>query len=245
MDQKQNGELVIAAASDLNFAMPEIIKGFKDKNKGPDIKAIYGSSGNIAAQIANGAPFDIFFSASLNFIEQMEKDGLIIPDSKFMYAIGRIVIWVPIGSKIDISKLGIKSLLDPSIKNIAIANPQHAPYGKAAVEAMSRLGVYEAVKDKLIFGENISQTAQFIQSGAADIGIIALSVALSPRMKSAGTYWLIPEETYNRIEQWAVIIKRSGKVRWAEEFMNYFRGEDGRKILAGYCFILDSNKGAK
>ncbi len=240
-----NGELIIAAASDLNLAMPEIVKGFKDSGHEVEVKVIFGSSGNFTAQIINGAPFDIFFSASLNYIEQLEKSGAIIPDSKYMYAIGKIALWVPNRSKIDIEKSGIKSLLDPSIKKIAIANPQHAPYGRAAVEAMNRLGVAGAVKDKLILGENISQTAQFIQSGSADIGIIALSLAISPKMKSDGRFWLIPEESYNKIEQWFAIIRRSNNIPSAEGFINYFKGEDGRRILSGYGFALNNNRGVK
>lgn len=244
-DRGENRELIIAAASDLSPPMSEIIKGFKDKNKGVEVKAIFGSSGNLAAQIANGAPFDIFFSASSNYIEQLERDGIIIPDSKFIYAIGRIVLWIPNGSKIDIDRSGIKGLLDPSVKEVAIANPLHAPYGKAAVEAMSRLGIYEVVKDKLIFGENISQTAQFIQSGAADIGIIALSIALSPKMKSSGRFWLIPEESYNKIEQWAAIIRSSKNIGPAEDFFNYMKGKEGKKILSRYGFAIPDNQGVK
>lgn len=245
IDQKQGRELIIAAASDLNFAMTEIIKGFKDKNGGVEVKVIFGSSGNLASQIINGAPFDIFFSAGLNYIEQLERAGAIIPDSKSIYGIGRIVIWVPNGSKIDIDRLGIKSLLEQSIRKIAIANPQHAPYGKAAVEAMKQLGVYDLVKERLIFGENISQTAQFIQSGAADIGIIALSIALYPKMKSSGRFWLISEESYNRIEQWAAIIKRSKHVLLAEEFINYLDGKEGKRVLSEYGFVLSDNKGVR
>ena len=237
-DRHDNGELIIAAASDLNFAMPEIIKGFKEMRSGVEVKVIFGSSGNFASQIINGAPFDIFFSASIKYIEQLEKERLLIPDSKFMYGAGRIVLWVPNGSGIDLDRLGIKALLDPSVKKIAIANPQHAPYGMAAVEAMSRLGIYDMVKDKLILGENISQAAQFVQSGSADIGIIALSNALYQKMRSSGRFWLIPVDSYNRIEQWSAIIKRSNNVPLAEDFVNYYKEVEGRRILSGYGFIL-------
>lgn len=244
-DRHDNGELVIAAASDLNLAMPEIVKGFKDMRPGVEVKVIFGSSGNLASQIINGAPFDIFLSASPNYIEQMDSAGAVIPGSKSFFAIGRIVLWVPKASRIDIDVSGIKGLLDPSVKKIAIANPQHAPYGRAAVEAMKQLGVYEGVKDRLIFGENISQAAQFIQSGAADIGIIALSIALSPKMKSIGRFRLIPEDSYNRIEQWAAIIKRSNNVRLAEVFISYLGGEEGRRILSEYGFLIPNDKNDK
>lgn len=244
-DTKQGRVLIIAAASDLNFAMPDIIKGFKSLNHGVEVKAIFGSSGNLASQIANSAPFDIFFSAGIKYIEELERGGILVPDSKILYGIGRIVLWVPNSSKIDIERSGIKSLLDPSIKRIAIANPVHAPYGKAAMEALERLGVAEAVKDKLILGENISQAAQFIQSGAADIGIIALSMALSPKMKSSGKYLLIPEETYNRIEQWVAIVKRSKEVPLDKVFIRYLQGEEGSRVLTEYGFIIPDKKGAR
>ncbi|MEK7306315.1 MAG: molybdate ABC transporter substrate-binding protein [Nitrospirota bacterium] len=244
-DQSQTRELIIAAASDLNLALPEIVRGFKDMRPGVEVKVIFGSSGNLASQIINGAPFDIFLSASPIYIEQLDSAGAVIPGSKSFFAIGRIVLWVPNASKIDIDVSGIKGLLDPSVKKIAIANPQHAPYGRAAVEAMKQLGVYEGVKDRLIFGENISQAAQFIQSGAADIGIIALSIALSPKMKSIGRFWLIPEGSYNRIEQWAAVIKRSNNVRLAEVFISYLGGEEGRRILSEYGFLIPNDKNDK
>ncbi|MBI5746029.1 MAG: molybdate ABC transporter substrate-binding protein [Nitrospirae bacterium] len=241
-DRHDNGELIIAAASDLNLTMPDIVKGFKDSGHEVEVKVIFGSSGNLASQIINGAPFDIILSASPNYIEQMDSAGVVIPDSKSFFAIGRIVLWVPKASRIDIDVSGIKGLLDPSVKKIAIANPQHAPYGRAAVEAMKQLGVYERVKDRLILGENISQTAQFIQSGAADIGIIALSIALSPKMNAIGRFWLIPEGSYNRIEQWAAIINRSNNVRLAEVFIGYLGGKEGRRILSEYGFLVPNDK---
>ncbi|HLF86328.1 MAG TPA: molybdate ABC transporter substrate-binding protein, partial [Nitrospiria bacterium] len=218
---------------------------FKDMRPGVEVKVIFGSSGNLASQVINGAPFDIFLSASPIYIEQMDSAGAVIPGSKSFFAIGRIVLWVPKTSRIDIDVSGIKGLLDPSVKKIAIANPQHAPYGRAAVEAMKQLGVYEGVKERLIFGENISQAAQFIQSGAADIGIIALSIAISPKMKTIGRFRLIPEGSYNRIEQWAAVIRRSNNVRQAEVFISYLGGEEGRRILSKYGFLIPNGKNDK
>ncbi len=244
-DQIQTRELIIAAASDLNLALPEIVKGFKESGHEVEVKVLFGSSGNLASQIINGAPFDIFLSASPIYIEQLDSAGAVIAGSKSFFAIGRIVLWVPKASRIDIDVSGIKGILDPSVKKIAIANPQHAPYGRAAVEAMKQLGVYEGVKERLIFGENISQTAQFIQSGAADIGIIALSIALSPKMKSVGRFRLIPEGSYNRIEQWAAVIKRSNNVRLAEVFIGYLSGEEGRRILSEFGFLIPNDKNDK
>ena len=158
------------------------------------MKLIYGSSGNFAQQLQNGAPFDMFFSANLDYPKQLEAAGLTEPGTFYQYAIGKIVVWVPNDSKLDLSS-GLKALLDPSIKKIAIANPQHAPYGKAAVAALQKENIYDQVKDKFVLGENISQTASFVASGSADVGMIALSLALSPNMKDKGRYAEVPGAT--------------------------------------------------
>src|SRR2546428_183571 len=160
-------EISIAAASDLNFAFKEIVADFQ-KTPGNTVKLSLGSSGNFFAQISNGAPFDLFFSADISYPKKLEEAGLAEPGTLYMYAVGRIVVWVPKGSPIDVASFGIKALQHPSIKRIAIANPKHAPYGRAAVAAMEHFKVYDAVKDKLVLGENISQTAQFVQTGRAD-----------------------------------------------------------------------------
>src|SRR5207244_6917894 len=181
----QAGEVSTAAASDLNFAFKEIVAEF-EKKTGNTVKLSLGSSGNFFAQLSNGAPFDLYFSADIAYPKKLEEAGLAEPGSLYMYAVGRIVIWIPKGSSIDIALLGIKALQYSSVKKIAIANPKHAPYGRAAVAVMEHFKVYEAVKDKLVLGDNISQTAQFVLTGAADIGIIALSLAVAPTMRETG-----------------------------------------------------------
>src|SRR4030095_17026402 len=180
------GEIVVAAASDLNAAAKKFIADF-ERRPGHTVKLSLGSSGNFHAQIKNGAPFDVFLSADLNYVRDLEKAGLTEANSSFVYAIGRIVLWGPKNSSIDVRTLGMKALLQPQARRIAIANPDHAPYGRAAVSAMEKGGVYTGATSKLVLGENISQTAQFVQSGSADIGVIALSLALTDTMKSAGT----------------------------------------------------------
>ena len=175
------GEMKIAAASDLTFAFKDVVARF-EKQTGNRVRLTYGSSGNFFSQIQNGAPFDLFFSADVSFPQKLEAAGLTEPGSIYEYAKGEIVIWVLNGSKLDLSK-GLAVLLDPNIRKIAIANPLHAPYGAAAVAAMKHVGIYDQVKDKFVQGENISQTAQFVHSGNADVGIIALSLALAPAMK--------------------------------------------------------------
>ena len=171
----------VAAASDLNFAVQEIIKSF-EQNTGNTVRLTLGSSGNFYAQILNGAPFDVFLSADMEYPKQLEKQGYAVPGSTFAYGAGRIALWVPNRSSLDLDKVGMNALLDNSIRKIAIANPAHAPYGRAAVAALEHAKLYDRVKNKLVLGENISQAAQFVQSGAADLGVIAISIALSRQM---------------------------------------------------------------
>ncbi len=234
LNQRESREILVAAASDLSFAMNDIVKAFEASHRGIKAKVSYGSSGNFFAQISNGAPFDIFFSADTQYPELLEKDGFIVPGTKTLYAIGRLVLWVSRESLIDIEDSGIDALTHPSVKKIAIANPQHAPYGRAAVAAMQNSGVYEKVKDKFVFGENISQTAQFVQSGAADIGIIALSIALSPSMQAKGRYWEIPLDSYSPIEQGYGILRNGNNHEAARLFADFFSGSEGMRILKLY-----------
>src|SRR6478609_11073099 len=200
---QKSDKILMAAASDLKFALDSIVMVFKKSNSGT-VEVTYGSSGKLFEQISNGAPFDIFFSADINYPKQLKEKGLTASEV-YPYGVGRIVIW---SKKIDPDKEGMKSLSSPLIRKIAIANPAHAPYGKRAEEALMYYKMLDAVKSKLVYGENISQTAQFITTGAADIGIVALSLAVSPNMKKeGGKYYLIPETSHNRLEQGAVITR--------------------------------------
>src|SRR6059036_3091088 len=230
-------EISIAAASDLNFAFREIVAEF-EKKTGNRVKLSLGSSGNFFAQLSNGAPFDLFFSADIGYPKKLEEAGLAEPGTLYMYAVGRIVVWVPKGSPIAVAELGIKALQHPSVKKIAIANPKHAPYGRAAVAAMEHFKVHKAVKDKLILGENISQTAQFVQTGGADIGIIALSLAVAPAMKDSGSYWEVPLDAYPRLEQGAVVLKAAKDVKTARAFLDYVKGPEGTAVFKRYGFFL-------
>ena len=230
-------EITVAAASDLNFVFKEVVAGF-GKKTGHTVKLSLGSSGNFFAQSSNGAPFDLFFSADIGYPKKLEEAGLTEPGTLYMYAVGRIVVWVPKGSPIDVGALGMKALQHPSVKKIAIANPKHAPYGRAAVAAMEHFKVYEAVKDRLVLGENIAQTAQFVQTGSADIGIIALSLAVAPAMKDTGAFWEVPVEAYPRLEQGAVILNKAKDPRTARAFLDYVRGPEGRGVFARYGFLI-------
>jgi len=227
-------EITVAAAADLQFAMEDVAARFQ-KETGKTAKLIYGSSGNFFQQIQNGAPFDMFFSANLDYPKKLEAAGLTEPGSYYQYAKGKIVIWVRNESKLDLSS-GMKVLLDPSVKKIAVANPQHAPYGQAAVAAMQNEKIYEQVKDKFVLGENISQTASFVVSGSADAGIVALSLALSPNMKDKGRYAEIPADEYPPIEQACVILGSSKNKETARQFLSFVKTTAIGDVLKSYGF---------
>jgi molybdate transport system substrate-binding protein len=234
--QASAGEIKVAAASDLTFAFKDVVARF-EKQTGNKAKLTYGSSGNFYSQIQNGAPFDLFFSADVSFPKKLEAAGLTVPGSIYEYAKGEIVIWVPNGSKLDLSK-GLTVLLDPTIRKIAIANPLHAPYGAAAVAAIKHAGIYDQVKNKFVQGENISQTAQFVQSGNADIGIVALSLALAPAMKSSGRYVVIPPEDYPPLIQAAVVLKSSTEKKLANQFLKFLKAPGTVTVMEHYGFAV-------
>lgn len=230
----QQKQLRIAAASDLQFAMPELAQQFQ-KQSAVRVSVSYGSSGNFFSQIQNGAPFDLFFAADIDYPRRLNAAGLCEPGTLYEYALGAIVIWARRDSSLDVAKQGWKAFLDPRAQKIAIANPAHAPYGRAAVAAMKSAGIYGQVQSKLVYGENISQTAQFIQSGNAQVGIVALSLALSPAMRD-GQRWEIPADLYPPLVQGAVVLKSSGKKDAAAAFLDLVKSPAGRNILDKYGF---------
>jgi molybdate transport system substrate-binding protein len=231
-------EITVAAAADLQSAMQDAAARF-ERETGKKVKVIFGSSGNFFQQIQNGAPFDMFFSANPDYPKQLEAAGLIEKGSYYQYAKGKIVVWVPNDSKINLNS-GLKALLDPSVKKIAVANPLHAPYGQAAVSAMQKEGIYDSEKDKFVLGENISQTASFVVSGSADIGVVALSLALSPNMKDKGRYKEIPTDEYSPIELACVILSSSKNKEIAQQFLTYFKTAPVDDLLVGYGFDVGS-----
>jgi molybdate transport system substrate-binding protein len=230
-------ELAIAAAADLRFALDDLVKEFEAKHPATKVNVTYGSSGNFFAQFQSGAPFDLFFSADIAYPQKLAEKGL-GADDVFLYAIGRIVVWVPEDSPVAVEKLGINALLEPSVRKIAVANPEHAPYGRAAVAAMKALNVYDRVASRLVYGENIAQTAQFVQSGAAEVGILALSLAVAPQMRDAGRFWQVPLDAYPRMEQGGIILKSSRNLEAARAFRDFVLGEHGREVLGHYGFYL-------
>jgi molybdate transport system substrate-binding protein len=232
----QKHEVSIAAAADLQFAMKDLANQF-EKSTGNALHVTYGSSGNFFSQLQNGAPFDLFFSADIEYPKKLQDAGLVEPGSMFPYAVGRIVIWTPANSRLDVANQNWNALLDASVSKIAVANPEHAPYGRAAVAAMQAAGIYEKVKTKLVFGENISQAAQFVQSGNAQAGIVALSLAISPAMKD-GKRWDIPTDSYPPVEQAVIMLKDAKDKDAARAFLEFVKSEPGRATLARYGFAI-------
>lgn len=240
-DRSGSGErrtLSVAAAADLKFALDEIVEAFEAAHPEIDVEVTYGSSGNFFAQLSNRAPFDVYFSADVAYPTKLIEDGLADAESKFLYAVGQIVIWVPRSSPIDVEALGEKALLDPAARKIAIANPRHAPYGRAAEAALDSLGILDKARDRIVLGENVAQTAQFIESGAADIGVIALSLAMAPRMRETGRYWLVPLEAYPRMEQGGVILDWAKDREAASSLRSFVTSDRGRETLRRYGFLL-------
>jgi len=226
----------VAAAADLNFAMRELSEKFESQT-GANVNVTYGSSGNFFSQIQNGAPFDLFFSADIEYPKKLEAAGITEPGTLYRYAVGRIVLWMPADTKVDLAKEGWKALLDSRVEKVAIANPEHAPYGRAAVAALQKAGVYEAIKAKLVYGENISQAAQFVQSGTAQAGIVAMSLAVSPAMRD-GKRWEVPAEMHPPLEQGAVLLKNAKNKEASRAFLEFATSDSGRAILAKSGFEL-------
>ncbi len=226
----------VVAASDLKFALDEVIAGLERKH--PDVKVAvsYGSSGTFLQQIENGAPVDVYLSADLSYPRQLVDGGKATSSDLFPYAVGRLVLWVPEGSTLDPDK-GLAVLTDPAVRKVAIGNPAHAPYGVAAVAALRKSGVYDQVSPKLVLGENIAQAAEFVQSGNADAGLVAKSLVLADTTRGVGTWYELPADLYPRLDQGGVVLTDTsahpgGLLRDA------MLSQSGTAILARYGFIL-------
>ena len=226
----------VAAATDLKFALDEMVDLFRVRHPNIKVQVTYGSSGNFYAQLSNRAPFDVFLSADVDYPHRLVREGFASADDEFLYGVGRIVIWVPQSSSIDVEKLGMKSLLSPDARKIAIANPRHAPYGRAAEAAMRNMGVYEQVKDRLVLGDTVLQAGQFVESGSADIGIISRSHALAPSLRGKGRFWEVPLDAYPRRVQGGVIMSWAQDRSAAVALRDFVLGEEGRTILRRYGF---------
>jgi molybdate transport system substrate-binding protein len=234
-------KITIAAAADLKFAMDEIVSSFRKANPADKVEVIYGSSGKFHTQIQRGAPYDLYFSADIGFPRELAKAGFAASEVR-PYALGRIVLW---SSTLDASKMTLADLTDPKIARIAIANPKHAPYGKRAEEALRAAGLWEKVEPKLIFGENIAHTAQFVETGNAQVGIIALALALNPRLANKGGYWLIPDNLHEPLEQGFIITKRAENNALAKRFADYMDSKSARAVMTKYGFVLPGEAASK
>ncbi|MQA37073.1 molybdate ABC transporter substrate-binding protein [Rugamonas aquatica] len=234
-------KITIAAAADLKFAMDDIVATFKKSNPSDEVSVVYGSSGNFNTQIQQGAPYDLFFSADIGFPRELAKNGAASSEVR-PYAIGRIVLW---SATMDASKMTLASLTDAKITRIAIANPKHAPYGKRAEEALRAAGLWDKVEPKLVYGENIAQTAQYAQSGNAQVGIIALSLALNAELSSKGGYALIPDTLHEPLEQGYIITKRAAGNALATRFADYMESKPARTLMTRYGFVLPAAPAAK
>jgi molybdate transport system substrate-binding protein len=230
-------EITVAAAADMSAALPQLVEAYTKKTA-QSVKLSFGASGNLTNQIRNGAPFDVFFSANEEYPQQLIAEGLASKETLYRYAVGRLVLWVPADSPLDLSKLGMNALLDPSVKKISIANPATAPYGRAAAAALRHFAIYDQVSSRLVVGENVSQAAQFVESGNAQAGLIALSHALPPAMKDKGRYWTVPLDAYPTLNQAAVVLSRSKQQDAARRFLEFLRSPEAAPLLTTYGFSL-------
>lgn len=240
-DKEPSREITVAAAADLSTALREVAANF-EKQSGIKVKLSFGSSGALTQQIENGAPFDVFFSADMDYPRQLISHGDADAESLYRYAIGKLVLWTPSDSPLDVEHKGLDVLNDPSVKKISIANPRHAPYGRAAVAVLKHAGLYERVSDRLVMGENVSQAAQFVESGNAQVGFVALAHAIAPAMQGKGKYWQIPEGVYPALDQGVVILSHSGHKKDAASFLEYIQGKDVAKMLQRYGFAVPDPK---
>lgn len=227
-------ELQIAAAADLEYALRDVAQAF-ERQTGATVRLSFESSGNLVSQIENGAPFDLFFSADSEYPKKLAADGLVEPGSLYPYATGKLVLWVRNDSKLDFNR-GLAVLASPAVKTIAIADPSHAPYGRIAVAALKSQNLYDQVRSKLVYGENIAQAAQFVASGNADAGLLALSLALSPVLKGQGRYFVIPASEYPPLIQTACILRSSQVKVFAKRFMDFLQSQSAIETMQRYGF---------
>ena len=228
--------VTVAAAADLVYCMPELNARFAGIRPEADVTTSVGSSGIFFAQIRNGAPFDVYLSADMSFPRRLIAEKAVDANGLTPYAIGRIVVWT-MRPDLDI-KAGIRSLVNPAVSRIAIANPAHAPYGRAAKAAMENAGIWKDVESRVVMAENIAQTRQFVQTGNAEIGIIALSLAMAPAMKGVGRYVLVPEGAHPRLEQGAVLTNQGAQNPAARAYLDFLKSRQARSIFEKYGFVL-------
>jgi molybdate transport system substrate-binding protein len=224
-------EITVAAASDLQFAFADIAELFEQET-GQQVTLVFGSTGQLAQQIENGAPYDLFAAANVDFIHQLQEKGLVLGDSVTLYARGRLVLVV--NREAGVTAASLEDLLDPAIRQVAIANPEHAPYGIAARQALEAAGLWETLRPRIVYSENVRQALQFVQTGDAQAGIVALSVAGVPEI----TWTLIDETLHQPLDQALAVVASSPQPEAAGEFARFVNGEQGRPVMRRYGFVL-------
>lgn len=227
-------KITIAASAQLKLPMDEIVGRFNRAHPGEHVVVVYGSSGKLLAQIQQGAPYDIYFSADMEFPRELANKGLAASPVRH-YASGRIVMW---SSTHDATQLTLESLKTPAFPRISIANPIHAPYGKRAEEALRAASIWTAIEPKLVFGESVAQAAQFVQTGNAQVGIIALAQALDPRLERQGGYWLIPKHLHQPLAQGFVITQGAAASDLAQQFSEFMFSDTAQQVLTRYGYEL-------
>jgi len=236
-DGQDRPRITVAAAADLQYAFQELEAPF-ERQCNCDLVLTFGSSGKFAAQIEEGLPVDVFASANVDYIDRLEDKGLVLAGSRRLYAVGRIVVAVPRGSGLD--GLDLALLTDPAIARVSIANPDHAPYGVAAREALQSAGLWDQVKAKLVLGENAAQAAQFIETGDAPAGIIPLSLAAQRRDKLR--FQVVDDSLHSPLLQAAAVVTTSGHPGIARDFISFINGDSGRPVMIKYGFVLPGER---
>jgi molybdate transport system substrate-binding protein len=236
-------ELTVAAAADLHSTMDEIAAAVQSKTS-MHVKIIYGSSGNFFQQIQNGAPFDVFLSANADYPKKLDSAGLAAPNSYYEYGRGKLVLLVSAKSNLDLHP-GLRVLTDRAVKKVSIADPSHAPYGQAAVAAMKAENIYQAVSPKIVMGENVSQATSFVLSGAADVGLVALSLAKAPETRGQVRYAEITSADFPPIQQACIVLRSSKNQKLALQFESFLRSPDAVAIFQKFGFETPAGKPAK
>ncbi len=231
----------VAAASDLRHALAAVIRRFHQFHPDIDVRPTFAASGTLHAQIANRAAFDLFLAADIGYAESVADKGLAAHDDVFCYGTGRLVVWVPQACPVDLEAAGMQALLDPAIRRIAIANPRHAPYGRAAEAALEHYGLRDRVQVKLVLGENVAEAAQFVASGAADAAVIARAIAEAPAMQPHGRVWLVPADAHPPLVHGGVVLAAARDPAAARLVADFLRGPEGQAILRDHGFEAESD----
>ena len=226
----------VAAASDLQFALEDLRPVVAQHRPGTELAVTYASSGSLAQQIANGAPFDVYLSADVAYVEDLADEGLVADGEVFRYARGGLVLWVPDGSAVD-PRDGLGVLADPAVRRVAIANPEHAPYGRAAAAALRHAGLDEVLTDKVVLGESAAQAAEFVRSGNADAGLVPRSLVLADPMREVGRWSEVPPDTFPPVQQAGVVLSSARDAEAALAVRDALLGPEGRTVLRQHGFI--------